>query len=277
MLRFYLSKTRLSLQLVFELSWEYYLLDNEQYYKTAKTHHLSQLRISRIIKIKIKLIIHYYMEFFLSRFTGRGGAERVCAPLPFARSPARTLSPFARTRGRTLTRHRLPFAPPLWCAHPSVCPLPPPGLHATPLAHSPPLHARRGALLPVTGSLSCPRFGVPALPFACCPRPGCMPPRSHTLPLARTRGRTVALSHPRCGAPTHPFTCGSPAWVVPRPACMPFARMRGHHGDGAGCTILRFVCPLPLRATLPLARIPPSSCAPGMHAKGEGVRVGQGA
>ncbi len=66
MLRFYLSKTRLSLQLVFELSWEYYLLDNEQYYKTVKTHHLSQLRISRIIKIKIKLIIHYYMEFFLS-------------------------------------------------------------------------------------------------------------------------------------------------------------------------------------------------------------------
>ncbi len=37
-LRFWLSITRLSLQLVFELRWEYYSLDNEQY---AKTHHLS--------------------------------------------------------------------------------------------------------------------------------------------------------------------------------------------------------------------------------------------
>ncbi len=55
---------RLSLQLVFELRWEYYLLDNEQYYKNAKTHHLSQLRISR--KIKINLIIHYYMQFLMS-------------------------------------------------------------------------------------------------------------------------------------------------------------------------------------------------------------------
>src|SRR6266702_3316767 len=224
-LRFYLSKTRLSLQLVFELSWEYYLLDNEHYYKTAKTHHLSQLRISRIIKIKIKLIIHYYMEFFLSRFTGCGGAERVRAPLPFPRSPACTLSPFACTQGRTLTRHQLPFTPPLWCAHPSVCPPRPPGLCAAPLTHSPPLHTRGGTLLPITDSLSRPRFCAPALPFACCPRPGCAPPHSHTLPLACTRGRTIALSHPRCGAPTHPFMRGSPAWVVPRPARMPFARM----------------------------------------------------
>ncbi len=162
---------RPSLQLVFELRWEYYLLDNEWYYKTAKTHHLSQLRISRIIKIKIKLIIHYYMEFILSQFTGCGGAERVRAPLPFARSPTRTLSPFARTRGHTLTRHRFPFVPPLWCTHPSVC----------------------------------------------------APPCSHTLPLARTQGHTVALSHPRCGAPTHPFARSSPAWVAPRPARMPFA------------------------------------------------------
>jgi len=58
-LRFWLSITRLSLQLAFELRWEYYLLDNEQYYKNAKTHHLSQLSISRKAKIKIYLIIHY--------------------------------------------------------------------------------------------------------------------------------------------------------------------------------------------------------------------------
>src|SRR6266702_7226816 len=115
---------RLSLQLVFELRWEYYLLDNEQYYKTAKTHHLSQLRISRIIKIKIKLIIHYYMEFFLSQFTGHRCVERVRAPLPFACSPTRTLSPFAHMWGCTLTRHRFPFAPPLWYARPSICPPP---------------------------------------------------------------------------------------------------------------------------------------------------------
>ncbi len=134
MLHFYLSKTRPSLQLVFELSWEYYLLDNKQYCKTAKTHHLSQLRISRKIKIKIKLIIHYYMEFFLSRFTGCGVRKR-CAP-PF------------RSR-------------------------------AAPLAHTPPLHACGGALLP----LSCPHFG----------------------------------------APTLLFTRGSPTWVMPHLAHMPFA------------------------------------------------------
>ncbi len=64
MLRFWLSIMRLSLQLVFELRWEYYSLDNEQYYKNAKTQHLSQLRISRKGKIKIYLIIHYYIKFF---------------------------------------------------------------------------------------------------------------------------------------------------------------------------------------------------------------------
>src|SRR6266702_6759099 len=63
-LHFWLSITRLSLQLAFELRWEYYSLDNEQYYKNAKTYHLSQLRISRKAKIKIYLIIHYYTEFF---------------------------------------------------------------------------------------------------------------------------------------------------------------------------------------------------------------------
>ena len=63
-LRFWLSITRPSLQLVFELRWEYYSLDNEQYYKNVKTYHLSQLRISSKVKIKIYLIIHYYMEFF---------------------------------------------------------------------------------------------------------------------------------------------------------------------------------------------------------------------
>ncbi len=168
---------RPSLQLVFELRWEYYLLDNERYYKTAKTHHLSQLRISRIIKIKIKLIIHYYMEFFLSRFTGRGGAERVRAPLPFARSPARTLSPFARTRGRTLTRHRFPFAPLLWCAHPSVRPPPPPGLRAAPLAHPPPCTHAGAHHRPFAPPLWCAHPSIRAR----LPRLGCAPPRSHAL------------------------------------------------------------------------------------------------
>src|SRR6266702_222953 len=37
-LRFWLSITRPSLQLAFELRWEYYSLDNEQY---VNTHHLS--------------------------------------------------------------------------------------------------------------------------------------------------------------------------------------------------------------------------------------------
>ncbi len=57
MLRFWLSIMRPSLQLAFKLRWEYYSLDNEQYYKNAKTHHLSQLSISRKAKIKIYLII----------------------------------------------------------------------------------------------------------------------------------------------------------------------------------------------------------------------------
>src|SRR6266702_4255913 len=132
-LRFWLSITRLSLQLAFELRWEYYSLDNEQYYKNAKTYHLSQLRISRKVKIKINLIIHYYMVIFLSRSTGHRGAERVCAPF-------------------------------------RLC--------AALLAH-----------------------------FAC------------------MQGRTITLSHPCFGAPALLFVCGSPAWVAPRLACMPFARV----------------------------------------------------
>src|SRR6266702_5818569 len=131
-LHFYLSKTRPSLQLVFELSWEYYLLDNKQYYKTTKTHHLSQLRISR--KIKIKLIIHYYMEFFLSRFTGRGVQKR-CAP-PFRLHAALLAhTPPLHARGGALL--------PLSCPHFGAPTLPfacrsPPELHATLLAHPPP-------------------------------------------------------------------------------------------------------------------------------------------
>src|SRR6266702_1127951 len=142
---------RPSLQLVFELSWEYYLLDNEQYYKTEKTHHLSQLRISR--KIKIKLIIHYYM---LSRFTGHGGAERVRAPLLFVHCPARTLSPFACMWGCTLTCRWFPFAPLLWCAHPSACggaPSP----FCTPALVRPPIHSRAAPLPGLCpASLACP-------------------------------------------------------------------------------------------------------------------------
>src|SRR6266702_3355057 len=153
---------------------------------------------------------------------------------------------------------------------------PPFCLHAALLAHSPPLHAHGGALLPITGSLSCLRFGAPTLPFACHPHLGCMLPRLHTLPLACTQGCTVTLSHPHFGVPTHPFVRGSPAWVAPHFTCMPFAHMRGHHGDGVGCTILHSMCPLPLRVTLPLACILPSSCDSSLCARGVGVWVGRG-
>ncbi len=61
--------------------------------------------------------------------------------------------------------------------------------------------------------------------------PFCLPtalPGLHTAPLAHPppcmhAGCTVTLSHPRFGAPTLLFTCGSPAWVAPRLARMPFA------------------------------------------------------
>ncbi len=149
--------------------------------------------------------------------------ERVHAPLLFVRSPTRTLSPFARTWGRTLTHHRLPFTPPLWCAHPSVCLPPPPGLRAAPLAHSPPLHACGGALLPVTSSLSHPRFGVPTLPFARRPRLGCAPPRSHTPPLC-------THAHAQSPPPRLPHGHPPSLCTLPHPHTLPLCT----HVGGAG-------------------------------------------
>jgi len=145
---FWLSITRPSLQLVFELRWEYYSLDNEQYYQNAKTYHLSQLRISRKAKIKIYLIIHYYCTWNFSKsIYWAWGVERVCAPfhscaallthpLPL-HACGGTLSPVASSFlhpcfGVPTTplahpppcmhmgAHCHPFAPLLWCAHPSI-------------------------------------------------------------------------------------------------------------------------------------------------------------
>src|SRR6266702_1080150 len=105
-----------------------------------------------------------------------------------------------------------------------------------------------------------------------------MPPCSHTLPLCMHVGvhchpspapfRTPALvCPPFC---TLPFMRSSPTWVAPCLTCMPFACTWGHHGDGAGCTIPHSMCPLPLRVTLPLARIPPILLRPWHAHKGEG-------
>src|SRR6266702_4157325 len=71
-------------------------------------------------------------------------------------------------------------------------------------------------------------FRTPALvrpSFHLPPTLGCAPLHSHTLPLACTWGRTIALSHPCFGVPTLLFMCGSPIWVAPHLAHLPFAHV----------------------------------------------------
>ncbi len=138
--------------------------------------------------------------------------------------------------------------------------------HATLLAHPPPLHACRGALSPIPGSLSHPHFGAPTLLFA--HHPACTSSPLHTRRGTLSPFCTPTLVHPPfC---TLLFMRGSPTWVVPHLTCMPFACMQEHHGDGVGCTIPYSMCPLPLHVTLPLACIPPILLHPRHACKGEG-------
>ncbi len=136
-------------------------------------------------------------------------------------------------------------------------------LPVTLLTHPLPLHACGGTLSPVAGSFSHPHFGAPTLPFAHCP--------THTpSPLACMQGHTITLLHPHFGAPTLPFACSSPAWVAPCLTHMPFVCTRGHHSDGAGCTIPCPMCPLPLHMTLPFVHVLPVLLHPQHAHKGRG-------
>ncbi len=93
-------------------------------------------------------------------------------------------------------------------------------LHAAPLAH----FARTwGRTVTCHGLLFAPLLWCTHPSICPPPRLGCTLLRSHTLPLACTQGRTITLSHPHFGAPALLFVCGSPTWVVPHLARMPFA------------------------------------------------------
>src|SRR6266702_4423242 len=155
------------------------------------------------------------------------------------------------------------------CVPPSIC--------AWPHSHTLPLCTHVGAhchLLPVpfcSPALVCSPFHLPAAPARVAHGPTCTPS-----PLHACRGTASPFHTPALVHPTHPFTCGSPAWVAPHLICMPFARTRGHYDDSAGCTIPHSVCPLPLRATLPLAHIPPVLLCPWHVHKGGGHAGGAG-
>ncbi len=149
MLRFWLSITRLSLQLVFELRWEY-----------AKTHHLSQLSISRRAKIKIYFIIHY-TEFFQVDLPGMG-VWKGCTPPSISAPPHLHTLSLCKHAGAHCHLSPAPFRTPA-LVHPPFClPAAPPRLHTTMLTHPPPCtHAG------CTVTLSHPCFGAPTLLFAC--------------------------------------------------------------------------------------------------------------